>query len=231
MQSTRRMPARTSPDFRRRLSVAERSCTTTARLSERLAPDGSFPAANLNGQRFAPSATEPIASCCIDVRYVEHRISPHLRAMKAQEALVFGGGPRGHLDGATSCRCPCTFNDAPQIPSEPPPRSKPSDCATNIAHRTVTPSPTACRPHSPLFNASAINGDAPSHKRGQRRSSRASDAGTESPSEQGQDSTLILQSNGRSPSGVSWRPRGRADCRCCRPAPKPRRAVTRGGRP
>jgi hypothetical protein len=49
--------------------------------------------------------------------------------------------------------------------------------------------------------------------------------------ERGQDSTLILQSTGRLPSGVSWRPRGRADCRCFRPAPKPRRAVTRGGRP
>src|SRR5215831_596838 len=47
--------------------------------------------------------------------------------------------------------------------------------------------------------------------------------------DQGQDSTLILQSNGRLPSGVSWRPRGRADCRRCRPAPKPRRAATRGG--
>src|SRR6266404_891280 len=30
--------------------------------------------------------------------------------------------------------------------------------------------------------------------------------------EQGQDSTLILQSTGRLPSGVSWRPRERADC-------------------
>src|SRR6516164_10331612 len=57
-QSTRRMRAWTSPDFRRRLSVAERSCTTTARLSERPAPDASFPAVNFNGQRFVPSATE-----------------------------------------------------------------------------------------------------------------------------------------------------------------------------
>src|SRR5215831_21356002 len=58
MQSTRRMRAWTSPDFRGRLSVAERSCTTTARLSERPAPDASFPAVNFNGQRFVPSATE-----------------------------------------------------------------------------------------------------------------------------------------------------------------------------
>src|SRR6266446_9443668 len=66
MQSTRRMRVWTSPDFRRRLSVAERSCTTTARLSERPAPDASFPAVNFNGQRFVPSATERrIASCCI----------------------------------------------------------------------------------------------------------------------------------------------------------------------
>ena len=66
MQSTRRMRAWTSPDFRRRLSVAERSCTTTARLSERPAPDASFPAVNFNGQRFVPSATERrIASRCI----------------------------------------------------------------------------------------------------------------------------------------------------------------------
>src|SRR5262245_4089280 len=66
MQSTRRMRAWTSPDLRRRLSVAERSCTTTARLSERPAPDASFPAVNFNGPRFVPSATEPrIASCCI----------------------------------------------------------------------------------------------------------------------------------------------------------------------
>src|SRR6266853_877246 len=66
MQSTRRMRVWTSPDFRRRLSVAERSCTTTARLSERPAPDASFPGVNFNGQRFVPSATERrIASCCI----------------------------------------------------------------------------------------------------------------------------------------------------------------------
>jgi hypothetical protein len=66
MQSTPRMRAWTSPDFRRRLSVAERSCTTTERLSERPAPDASFPAVNFNGQRFVPSATERrIASCCI----------------------------------------------------------------------------------------------------------------------------------------------------------------------
>src|SRR5215831_14604753 len=58
MQSTRRMRAWTSPDFRRRLSVAERLCTTTARLSQRPAPDASFPAVNFNGQRFVPSATE-----------------------------------------------------------------------------------------------------------------------------------------------------------------------------
>ena len=49
--------------------------------------------------------------------------------------------------------------------------------------------------------------------------------------EQGQDSTLILQSTGRLPPGVSWRPRGRGDCPRCRPAPKPRRAATRGGHP
>jgi hypothetical protein len=35
-------------------------------LSERPAPDASFPAVNFNGQRFVPSATERrIASCCI----------------------------------------------------------------------------------------------------------------------------------------------------------------------
>src|SRR6516164_1171622 len=67
MQSTRRMRAWTSPDFRRRLSVVERLCTTTARLLERPAPDASFPAVNFNGQRFVPSATErQIASCSID---------------------------------------------------------------------------------------------------------------------------------------------------------------------
>ena len=50
----------------RRRSVAARSCTTTARLSERPARDASFPAVNFNGQRFVPSATERrIASCCI----------------------------------------------------------------------------------------------------------------------------------------------------------------------
>src|ERR1700686_5816844 len=66
MQNTRHMRAWTSPDFRRRRSVAARACTTTARLSERPAPDASFPAVNFNGQRFAPSATEwRIAPCCI----------------------------------------------------------------------------------------------------------------------------------------------------------------------
>jgi hypothetical protein len=58
MQSNRRMRAWTSPDFRRRLSVAERSFTTTARLWERQAPDASFPAVNFNGRRFVPSATK-----------------------------------------------------------------------------------------------------------------------------------------------------------------------------
>src|SRR3979411_1932736 len=66
MQNTRLMRAWTSPDFRRRLSVAERSCTTTARLSERPAPDASFLAVDFNGQRFVPSATEwRIPSCCL----------------------------------------------------------------------------------------------------------------------------------------------------------------------
>src|ERR1700722_14848787 len=64
MQSTRRMRAWTSPDFRRRRSVAERSCTTTARLSERPAPDASFPALNFNGQRFVLSATERRTASC-----------------------------------------------------------------------------------------------------------------------------------------------------------------------
>ena len=40
-----------------------------ARLSERPAPDASFPAVNFNGQRFVPSATERrIASCCIGLQ-------------------------------------------------------------------------------------------------------------------------------------------------------------------
>src|SRR6516162_7244170 len=91
-QSTRRMLAWTSPDFRRRLSVTERLCTTTARLSERPAPDASFPAVNFNGQRFVPSATEQrIASCSIDqpVKQIARNVTAEVLTLRGLLTVLF----------------------------------------------------------------------------------------------------------------------------------------------